>query len=431
MSSSFSADYVEEIRKNFPRIERDFNGTRRIFLDNGAGSLVLGAAAEAEFRSRIDYSANTDALYQESKSNEMEILKGRRAVSDLINSPDWHNIFQGESASELFFRVAYSLRDYFGKEGNVVSTYAEHFANVAPYLELKKNRKISELRLARIRKEDGLIDMSDLSSLVNRKTRLIAITAESNLLGNKTDLKNISRLARENGALFLVDGVHFAPQANVDIGEIDCDFFVFSSYKMFGPRGSFMYVGERALNNLKPFYVDRNAKQGEGSFLEPGTRDQAIFSAITAVVDYISRLSLDIQRFRVGTFPRKRREGVKKGMRRVEEYQESLSRYVLEGIDGVEGLAHIKNVNLYGISEMSRVKERGSTFSFNLRNMSDKKAEKIFWEKFKITVVGGSHWNLSHDYYSNPSMLRVTFLHYNSYEEVKKFLKAVNWISKI
>jgi selenocysteine lyase/cysteine desulfurase len=80
---------------------------------------------------------------------------------------------------------------------------------------------------------------------------------------------------------------------------------------------------------------------------------------------------------------------------------------------------------------MSRVKERGSTFSFNLRNMSDKKAEKIFWEKFKITVVGGSHWNLSHDYYSNPSMLRVTFLHYNSYEEVKKFLKAVNWISKI
>lgn len=105
MAKSFDPDYLKEIRKRFPRIEKDFNGTKRIFIDNGAGSLVLEDAAKAEFRSRIDQSANTDAIYPESKANEETIEEGRKAVSDLLNSPSSWNIFQGESASELFFRV--------------------------------------------------------------------------------------------------------------------------------------------------------------------------------------------------------------------------------------------------------------------------------------------------------------------------------------
>ena len=429
MAGSFDANYVKEIRKRFPRIKEDFNGTRRIFVDNGAGSLVLDDAAKSEFRSRLDYSANTDAIYAESKENEKTIEDGRKAVSDLLNSPNSWNIFQGESASELFFRVSYALRDYFESDSNVVSTHAEHFANVAPLLELKKNNRISELRLANISREDGQIDLSHLASLVNSRTKMIAITAESNLLGNKTDIMEVSKIAKENDSLLLVDGVHYAPQGLMDVRQWQCDFLVFSSYKIFGPRGSFLYAADQALDLMEPFSVDRETRPGVGSYLEPGTRDQGIFAAITAITDYISALSYDLEKFKVKARPKNRREGIRKGMKRVEGYQEELNSAVLDGIDGEEGLSSIKNVVLYGITDISKTDQRGSTFSFNFKNLNDKKAEELFWNKFRITVVGGSHWNLSHDYYSNPSMLRATFLHYNSLNEVKKFLQATKWIS--
>ncbi len=426
---NLNMDYLKEIRKNFPRIEKDFSAKKRIFLDNGAGSLVLKDAAEAEKRSRLNFSANIGAFYSESKENEIVIQRGREAVADLLNAPNPGNIYQSESASDIFFKISFALRHIFDKDSNVVSTYAEHWSNVAPYLQLKKDGKISEVQLAKVSYEDGTIDMSELASLVNSKTKLIAITAESNLLGNKTDLIEVSKIAKENGSLFLVDGVHYTPQSLVDVKKLDCDFFVFSGYKIFGPRGSFAYVSDRVLDLMKPYYVDREAKPHIGSYLELGTRDQGIFAAITAVVNYISRLSLDIKRFKRGSLPKKRREAIEKGMKKVENYQRELSMAILYGVDDLEGLTSIKNISLYGITDKSRIDERGSTFSFNFKNINDKMAEQIFWEKFRITVVGGNHWNLTHDFYSNQSMLRVTFLHYNTIEEVKSFLRAAKWIS--
>ncbi|MCL4333966.1 MAG: aminotransferase class V-fold PLP-dependent enzyme [Candidatus Thermoplasmatota archaeon] len=431
MTGPFDDSYMKEIRKKFPRIERDFKGRRRIFVDNGAGSLVLEEAARSEMRSRIDQSSNTDALYSESKANEMVISEGRKAVADLLNAPDEKNIYQGESASDLFFKVSYSLRGIMDRDSNVVSTYSEHFANVSPYLEMKRNNSISELRLANIDRRDGSIDINHLGSLVNGRTKMIAVTAESNLLGNKTKLEEISRIARENDSLLMVDGVHFAPQGYSDVRKIGCDFFVFSSYKIFGPRGSFMYMADSVLDVVKPYHVDREANPGTSSYLEIGTRDQGIFAAITSVVNYISRLSGSLKEFRSGHQVKNRRIAVRKGMERVERYHDELCRAVLDGTPKTEGLNSIKNVVLYGIPESSRSGERGTTFSFNFKNVSDRKAEEVYWKKFGITVVGGSHWNLAHDYYENPSMLRATFLHYNTISEVEKFLSATRWISSL
>lgn len=431
MVGQFDEEYLKEIRKNFPYIEKDFKGTSRIFVDNGAGSLVLRRAAEAEYNARMQYSANTDAIYNESKMNEEVLSEGRKSVSCLLNASNPNSIYEGESASALLFKLSYALRNYIGIDDNVVTTSAEHFANVAPYLEMKKNNRISELRIAGLSKEDGSIDMDNLSSLIDSRTKVIAITAESNLLGNKTEMGEVSKIAHENNAMLVVDGVHYTPQSYFDVNSVDCDFFVFSAYKIFGPRGSFAYLSDRALDIIDPFFVDREAKAGKSSYFELGTKDQAIFAAISAIVQYIGRLSLDMENFKKGTAPNNEKASVKAGMMKIEKYQDELTRAVLEGVDGDEGLYHIKNVKLYGIKEKDRASERGSTFSFKFQNIDDKKAEEYFWKKFGITVVGGSHWNLAHDFYSEPSMLRATFLHYNTREEVKQFLKAVKWISAV
>lgn len=430
MKDPFGEEYLSEIRKSFPAIERDFKGSKRIFLDNGAGSLVLKKSAEAEYEARIKYSANTSAKYSESEMNEEVLEKGRKDVSYLLNARSSGNIFQGESASANLFKFSYAIRKILSKDHNVVTTSAEHFANVAPYMEMKKNQDIGELRIAGLNREDGIIDMDELSSMVDGKTKVVAVTAESNLLGNKSDLKEISKLAHENDALLVVDGVHYAPQALSDVQGIECDLFVFSTYKIFGPRGSFAYVSEKAIQSMHPYNVDRNAAVGTFSYFELGTKDQALFAAISAVVDYISSLSQDLKDFSNGHIPGERKSSLRNGMRKIEEYQDFISDAVLYGIGSEEGLTNLRNVKLYGITEEDRIPERGSTFSFKFSNLSDQQAEEYYWKKFGITVVGGNHWNLAHDFYSEDSMLRVTFLHYNSIGEVEAFLRATKWISE-
>lgn len=108
-----------------------------------------------------------------------------------------------------------------------------------------------------------------------------------------------------------------------------------------------------------------------------------------------------------------------------------MNKFILEGDGYTPGLNNIKNVTILGIKETKDLDRRGSTFSFNFDNIDDAKAEKIYWEKFGITVVGGNHFNLAHEYLSRKSVLRVTFLMYNTIEEARKFLKATEYIASI
>lgn len=425
----FNGINIKNIRKHFPNINYDFTGKKRIFLDNGAGTLVLKEAANSEYTSRINYSANVDAYYNESKMNMKIIMDGRKAVTDFLNAPNPENIFQGESASELFFRIAFSLRKFLNKDDNVVSTYGEHYSNVAPYIFMKNDGKISEVRLAKINKIEGILDFNDFISLIDKKTKVITVIAENNLLGTKNNLKEISKISRENGSIFIVDEVHYAPQALIDVQKINCDALVFSSYKLFGPRGSFMYINDNIIEKINPFFVDPQANFRTGSYFEPGTRDQAIFAAILEVINYISRISLGDEKKSANL--KERRKNIETTMKWTEGYLSEISKLVLEGNEKVVGLNYIKNIDLYGISDINKLKERGSTFSFKFKNINDVKAEKYFWNKFRITVVGGNHWNLTHNLYDINSMLRVTFLNYNTFKEAEDFLKAVEYISKL
>ncbi|WP_075056478.1 aminotransferase class V-fold PLP-dependent enzyme [Thermogymnomonas acidicola] len=258
---------VAEVRSRFPYAERDFTGRKRAFLDNGAGSLVLDTAARAEMEARLRFSANTDGGYDESVANENTIAEGREHIAMLFNAPpSGRHVFSGESASSMIFRFAYALRNHKGgRDANIVTTMSEHLANYAPYIQLKRDGFVSEVRaVPPLHREDGTIDMDSLASMADHRTRIVAVTAESNLLGNKSDLQAASRIAHENDAILLVDGgVHYMPQALCDVQAIGCDFFVFSSYKMFGPRGgAFAYMSEDAVSLIDPFHVDREASRG-------------------------------------------------------------------------------------------------------------------------------------------------------------------------
>jgi len=220
----FDKELIEQIRSAFPRAVTDLNGRKRAFFDNGTATLVVDKAAKAEAEARINCSANVGAIFNESKQAEAVIQAGRQAVAEFLNATSPATIISGESATSLFFNLSYALSKELSGNENIVTTNYEHYTNVSPWIELERRGKIQKLRFTKLNMEEGTLDMENLQELVDSKTKIIAVTSASNMLGTKTPLKEIGKIAKEVGAYFLVDAVHHIAHGPTDVQDIDCDF---------------------------------------------------------------------------------------------------------------------------------------------------------------------------------------------------------------
>ncbi len=164
-------------------------------------------------------------------------------------------IISGESATSLLFSLTYAIgKELTGRE-NVVTTDYEHYTNLSPWLELERRELIRELRFTHLNMDEGTLDLDHLQSLVDNETKVIAVIAASNVLGTKSPLHEIRKIARAVNAYFEVDAVHHAAHGPIDVQAIDCDFLVFSGYKFFSSHGSFLYGKEGLLEALSPYNV--------------------------------------------------------------------------------------------------------------------------------------------------------------------------------
>lgn len=427
----FNRELIQEIRAEFPRVEVDWRGRKRIFFDNAAGTMVLDRAARAETIARINRAANEcgydhpSTVYDESKDFDDLVLEGKKALQDLLNASSPENITIGGSTTDLIFRVAYAIgRELTGKE-NIVTTYNEHYANTGPWLELKERKMVNEIRFARIKKEDATLDMDDFRSLVDKNTAVVSVTGASNLTGTKSPLKEIAKIAKEVDAYFVVDGTQLVPHAPVDVRDIGCDFFIFSGYKFFTSAGGFIYGKGDLFKTLK-FY-------GLFGYGTPyGTMDQAKFASIKAVVDYLVWLSHQVSDGSKGSFSKYsgRARCCKVAMDAIEKYERELSKITLEGSDKVPGLAKMPHVKVYGIIDAKRVNERDPAFAFKVDGMKDIDVARYLWDKHSIAVRFGDLWNMSTKLYDVPTMVRASLVHYNTEQEVYTFLKALNELAK-
>jgi selenocysteine lyase/cysteine desulfurase len=422
---------VGKIREEFYHVDSDLDG-KRIYFDNGVGSLVLKRTVDAEVKARTELNPNKGSNYTESKLTEAAILEGRSAIADLLNAPSPTTIVQGESASDLLFKINYAISKKLSNGDNVVSTNYEHYANITPFWELKKRGILKDFRLANVNKEDGRLDLDHLRSLIDQKTKVVAVAASSNLLGSKTPLREVSKMARAVGAYFIIDAVHHVPQGPIDVQEIDCDFLVFSGYKVFGPHGSYAYVNERVFGELDTYRVDPSPTPTSPSRYELGTRDPTKFAASKAVIDYLVWLSEQVGIHYKGRFNNYsgRTRSLKVAMDAIERVGQTLSKLMLTGTDGVKGLAHLPNVRIFGITDLNRLDERDPTFSFKVKNMDEQELIDRLWKKYRIAMRVGHFWNNAHELYGEPSMARVTLLHYNTPAEIRSFLQAIEHVSK-
>ena len=419
--------FIRRIRREFPAVARDSAGRKRAFLDNGAGTLVTRRAAEREAKARVEWSANVGNVFPESKGAEAVIHEGRQAVADLLNADGPEAIISGESATSLLFSLSYALgRECTGRE-NVVAMAYEHFANVSPWEELGRTGRIKEVRFAPFDLETGRLDMDRLRELVDRDTKVVAAMAASNVLGTRSDLGEIARIAHDVGALLVVDAVHHIAHGPTDVRAIGCDALVFSGYKLFSRHGSFLYLRPDLIERLRPYKVDPSPKHGPGKW-EWGTRDQAMFAAIAGSIDYLAWLGSPSSR----TPPRAGRERaarVRKAMEAIEDYEAGLTRLVLEGDGRVPGLLDIPGLTLYGPKEIP-ANGRDPTFSFRLAGREDRDVSRRLWDRHRLAVGAEDYYSRVLRVYGVETMVRATFVHYNTPEDARTLLAGIDGIAR-
>ena len=425
----FTRYVVEQIRDEFPRVVSDFTGRKRAFFDNGTGTLVVGRAAKAEATARLDCSANVGAGFDESQKADAVIRNGREAVADLLNASSPDTIVSGESTTSLLFNVSYAIGKALTGNENVVTTDYEHYANISPWVELERRRKLREVRFARLHKRDGTLDLDQLQSLIDEQTRVVTVTAASNVLGTKSPLEQIGKLAKDVDAYFVVDGVHHIAHGPIDVKALDCDFLVFSGYKLFSSHGSFLYGKPERLETLKPYKV-ASAPDSAPSKWEWGTRDQSMFAAIRGVVDHFVCLADQVQSQYGGRFTEYagRKRSLKVALDAIEQYGRELSQATLAGFDGINGLGDLSKVNVYGLTDLTRVRDRDPTFAFKVKNMPDDTVVRRLWTDGGIATRAEDFYSRALESYNQQTMIRISLVHYNTFEEIGRFLKTLHKI---
>jgi selenocysteine lyase/cysteine desulfurase len=424
---SFDSRFLKRIRREFPAAEADPKGRKRAFLDNGAGTLVTRRSAEAEARARIDWSANVGNVFLESVGAADVISDGRKAVADLLRAEGPENIISGESCTSLLFNLSYALSRNLKGEENIVASGYEHFANINPWAELGGMGMIKELKFSKFDLETGTLDLEDLKRLVNKDTKVVTVAAASNVLGSRSDLIEIGKIAKEVGAFFVVDAVHHIAHGPTDVKKIGCDALVFSGYKLFSRHGSFMYMKPEWIEKLHPYKVDPSPKHGPEKW-ELGTRDQAMFAAVKGVIDYLLWLGNPTAKVIPKPGPQ-RAARLRETMEQIEVYEKEVSRIVLDGYGKLPGLRYIEGLTLFGPHEIRAKIGRDPTFAFKLDGYDDHELSKVLWDKYAIAIGAEDYYSRVPALYDTKTMARATFVHYNTKEEALKLLKALNELS--
>lgn len=279
---------VEEIRGNFPALARTHCGHPVAYFDGPGGTQVPRQVGDAMTDYLYHHNANTHWRYPTSIETDALLADARQTLADFLGATAAEISFSLNTTTALF-HVARALGRGWGAGDEVVVTELDHHANVAPWQALAKERGIT-LRVVRMQTVDGCLQWDDLERAIGPRTRLVAIGAASNALGTITDVAAAARLAKAAGALTLVDAVHYAPHALVDVKAIGCDFLACSAYKFYGPHVGVLFgrrelVEELDVPKLEP------APSESPERLETGTQNHEGIVGAAAAVDFLASLA--------------------------------------------------------------------------------------------------------------------------------------------
>ncbi len=271
------------VRSQFPALAEGF-----AYFDNAGGTLVLKTVADRVHEYLLTTSVQTGASYAHSQRASARLTAARARIALLMGARRPEEVVFGPSTTALLQYLARAMAYQFKPRDEVIVTRFDHESNIGPWLGLEALGVI--VKFWEIDKESFEIDLGALEQLLSPRTRLVAVTHVSNILGTINPIAEIARLVHAHGAKIVVDGVAYAPHRAIDVAALDVDYYVFSFYKTYGPHFAVLYGKYDdllALDSLYHYFYGRDKVPGK---LEPGNPCYELAWGAAGIVDYFDAL---------------------------------------------------------------------------------------------------------------------------------------------
>ncbi len=294
---------IDRLRRDFPILERKIYNRPLVYLDNTATTQtprgVVDSIVDSYYHTKANVHRGVHTLSQEA-TELME--KTRRRVREFINAPSSDEIIFTRGTTEAINLVASSYGDSFNDGDEIILTVMEHHANIVPWQLLQRHKRLI-IKVVPVDSR-GVLDMDVYRSLLSSRTRMVGVTHVSNVLGTVNPVKEMISLAHDAGARVLVDGAQAIAHLKVDVTDLDADFYVFSSHKMYGPTGVGVLYGKRELLEQMPPYQGGGEMIESVSFekttfaelpfkFEAGTPDFVDIAAFHTAIDYMTGIGVE------------------------------------------------------------------------------------------------------------------------------------------
>ena len=400
---------VDEIRKDFPILTREVYGKPLVYLDNAATTqkprCVIDAISDEYCSVNANVHRGVHFLSQQATQLHED---AREVVRNFINARSTAEIVFTRGTTESLNLVASSFGEAFLKEGDeVIVSEMEHHSNIVPW-QLLRDKKGIVLKVIPI-DDCGCLKLEALEALLTPRTRLVSVAHVSNVLATVNPVKRIAEMVHAHGALLLVDGAQSVPHIKVDVQELDCDFYVFSGHKVYGPTGVGVLYGKESLLDRMPPYQGGGEMIARVTFekttyerlpykFEAGTPDYVGTHALAVALQYVSHI----------------------GMEAIAAHEHALTQLAMEQMRGIKGM------QLYGETE-----DKGAVVAFNIEGIHHLDLGTLL-DRLGIAIRTGHHCAqplMLH--YGVEGMARASFALYNTKAEVEALVAGIERVRRM
>lgn len=403
---------LEQIRQDFPILQRQVYGRPLVYLDNGATTQKPRCVVEAMTEEYYNVNANVHrgVHFLSQKATDLH-EQSRETVRRFLNANSVNEIIFTRGTTESMNLVASCFSEAFMQEGDeVIISTLEHHSNIVPW-QLAQNRKGIKLRVIPIT-DEGNICLDEYEKLFTNRTRIVSVAHVSNVLGTINPVKEMIEIAHAHGIPVLIDGAQSTPHMAVDVQQLDCDFFAFSGHKMYGPTGvGVLYGREKWLDRLPPYMgggeMIKRVSFEQTTFnelpykFEAGTPDYIATTGLAQAIDYVCQLGMD----------------------NIEAHERDLAQYAVSRLQQIPGM------HLYG--PMAYGAEGAGPLSFNVEGIHHLDMGTLL-DRLGVAVRTGHHC-------AEPLMhrlgvdgtVRASFGLYNTRAEIDVLVSSIERVCKM